>query len=72
MHSTPFVFLRGENWPRCTGCGHRVTVGGRVPVQTRYRPPWMWPVELVNRFRAKRRKEHETAEEAEEAEAVAD
>lgn len=37
--------------PRCLCCGHRARPGKGVR-QTRSYPPWMWPVEVVNRWRA--------------------
>lgn len=37
---------------RCTGCGHRQTINGVAPRQTREMPPWMWVVEIANRYRA--------------------
>ena len=40
---------------RCGGCGHRLTVNGRAPVQTRRLPPWTWHLELIDRHRAKAR-----------------
>lgn len=39
---------------RCTGCGHRQrAIDGTAPRQTREQAPWTWPLELVNRFRAR-------------------
>lgn len=39
---------------RCTGCGHRQpSPDGTPPRQTREQAPWTWPVELINRHRAR-------------------
>lgn len=40
-------------WPRCTGCGHRVTWNGQAPVMTR-KMPRLWLTEHVLRWRARR------------------
>jgi len=47
----PAVVIGSE--PRCTGCGHRLTVNGRPPVQTRELPASTWPAELIGRRRAR-------------------
>jgi DNA-directed RNA polymerase subunit RPC12/RpoP len=39
---------------RCAGCGHRLTVNGVAPVQTRRQRPWVWHIELIDRRTAKR------------------
>ncbi len=38
---------RGEL--RCAGCRHRVPRGGTEPVESRRRPPWTWPGEILAR-----------------------
>lgn len=38
---------------RCTSCGHRLTVDGVDPIETRRLPPRRWLPELVGRQRAK-------------------
>lgn len=38
---------------RCQGCGHRVTVNGVAPVETR-RQPWRAPAELLGRHLARK------------------
>jgi hypothetical protein len=38
---------------RCSGCGHRLTVNGVAPVQTRRQRPWVWHLELIDRRRAR-------------------
>lgn len=46
-HAAPF-------WRnRCTACGHRKTINGVAPVQTREQPVWTWPIELIDRARAR-------------------
>jgi hypothetical protein len=40
---------------RCQGCGHRVTCpDGTPPGSSRRLPIWTWPVELVDRWLARR------------------
>lgn len=54
---------RNHDW-RCTLCGHRFILPGQrnggvrmqpdyVPTQTRELPPWFWPIELIDRYRAR-------------------
>jgi len=38
---------------RCRGCGHRVTVDGKAPRQTREQP-YRAPAELLGRYLAKK------------------
>lgn len=48
-HDGSITLIRGK-W-RCTGCGHRLTVLGVPPIETR-RQPWRAPAELIDRYRA--------------------
>lgn len=38
---------------RCTVCGHRLTVMGIPPIETRKMPPRAWIPELIDRRRAR-------------------
>lgn len=44
--------LVGVHW-RCSFCGHRLTVNGVPPIETRKKPVWCWLPELIDRQRAR-------------------
>lgn len=43
----------GFGEPRCVKCGHRQPIGAVPPKQTRFKAPWRWPGELIDRYRVK-------------------
>lgn len=51
-HSPVGMALVRGKW-RCRGCGHRLTVNGIPPVESRRMPPWTWHLELIDRRRAR-------------------
>lgn len=44
--------VRGKH--RCANCGHRLTVNGERPKQTRELPVRQWPLEIIDRRRARK------------------
>lgn len=45
------AMVRGKY--RCTRCGHRLIVNGKLPRSTRSHPPWTWHRELIDRRKAR-------------------
>ncbi len=55
-HGDNRIRLREGGPDRCTTCGHRLpSADGTPPGESRWKPPWTWPGEILGRYVAQRR-----------------